>query len=489
MIENNNKNKNIRGGKIVGSGGYGCVFYPALKCKKNKNKNKGLLLEEGEIASSSSSSTSSSSGNKNTEKISKLMSKKNALEEYDDVKGFQKILNSIPNYQDYFLITGFDVCEPEKLNMEDLTDFKCKPLAKMGITKSNINSESSLSQLYSLNMPNGGVDIDDYLESIDQQSHTQFYSALLQLNDSLIDLLTLGIIPMNRLNVYHNDIKDSNILVDTKNGEFHTRLIDWGLSTEFHDDEKQMPRVMYRRPLQFNVPFSNILFNDLFFEMYRDFLIDHPTPSYYDIRAFMIDYIIFWNDERGPGHFKSINTIFTILFENDLPKMNEEDKKVFIELEFTYHYIIEYLTKIVFEYTKDGKIKLMDYFKNIFLKISDVWGLVTCYIPILEILDEKYATLNENEHVLYKKLKDIFMTYLYEARTEVIDIASLVKDMRSLNPLFEKLAKSKSTSSRNSKSSKTKSSNRSSKTKSSNRTSKSSKITTSKTKSSKSKSS
>jgi len=26
------------GGKVIGAGGFGCVFYPALKCKENNNK-------------------------------------------------------------------------------------------------------------------------------------------------------------------------------------------------------------------------------------------------------------------------------------------------------------------------------------------------------------------------------------------------------------------------------------------------------------------
>ena len=34
-----NKNKtckNRKGGNVIGRGGYGCVFYPALKCKNKK---------------------------------------------------------------------------------------------------------------------------------------------------------------------------------------------------------------------------------------------------------------------------------------------------------------------------------------------------------------------------------------------------------------------------------------------------------------------
>ena len=52
----NNKN-NVTGGKVLASGGFGCVFKPALKC-------------EGE-------------SKRHTNKVSKLMSEKHATEEYE----------------------------------------------------------------------------------------------------------------------------------------------------------------------------------------------------------------------------------------------------------------------------------------------------------------------------------------------------------------------------------------------------------------------
>ena len=79
----------------------------------------------------------------------------------------------------------------------------------------------------SLNIPNGGIPIDDFVYN------NGSYNKLYKLQDNLISLLEKGIIPMNKKYIFHSDIKDSNILVDVKKNTMKTRLIDWGLTTEY----------------------------------------------------------------------------------------------------------------------------------------------------------------------------------------------------------------------------------------------------------------
>ena len=52
------------GGKVIASGGFGCVFSPALKCQGSKSRGKN--------------------------RISKLLTKKHALEEYNEIQIFKK---------------------------------------------------------------------------------------------------------------------------------------------------------------------------------------------------------------------------------------------------------------------------------------------------------------------------------------------------------------------------------------------------------------
>ena len=68
---------NIKGGKVIDSGGYGCLFVPPLKCKSKNTNTKNI--------------------------ISKLMTQKNAEREYNNNKKIHKLVSKIPNWKHYFI--------------------------------------------------------------------------------------------------------------------------------------------------------------------------------------------------------------------------------------------------------------------------------------------------------------------------------------------------------------------------------------------------
>ena len=233
------KNTNKIGGNVLASGGFGCVFSPALKCEGKRKREKG--------------------------NISKLMTIKHAKDEYDEINDIKGKLENIPNYEDYYLVADVTMCRPAKLQSSDLKNFskKCTALPKNNITHKNINN--SLDELMTLNMPNGGTPVDDYIYN------NGSFEKLHEINTSLIKLLRDGILPMNKKNIYHCDIKDSNILVDDTSG-IKTRLIDWGLSTEYKPFKREVfPNTWKNRPFQFNVPFSVVLFTDAFVYKYTKY--------------------------------------------------------------------------------------------------------------------------------------------------------------------------------------------------------------------------
>jgi hypothetical protein len=358
------------------------------------------------------------------------MLKKYAKHEYNEIQMYKKLLRNIPNYTDYFLVEGFTLCKPAELNKEDLTDFnkKCGALTKKKYSEKNVNEQ--IDELMSLNMPYGGVDIDDFIEKNDFS-----ISKIKLLNQTLIQLLKKGILPMNEQHVYHCDLKDSNILVSDKEEQLKTRIIDWGLSTIYHD-QKKIPNVLTHRPFQYNVPYSNILFNSEFTKLCTKFLKNNPKPSYLDIRSFVINYVLFWINERGIGHLKKINTIFTILFKNDLINIDATYKNELIEFNYTLHYIFEYISQILYKYIENGKLKLHDYFVNVFLKNVDVWGFTTCYFSLVDfIIDKNIGEIKPNQLKLMNKVKEAYLL-LIESSDKAIDIDKLVSILEDINPLL-----------------------------------------------------
>ena len=122
----NARTKTKQGGKVLASGGFGCVFTPALKCEGAAHREKG--------------------------KVSKLMTEKHAISEYKEINAFKSKLDSIKNYEDYYLLYDATLCKPAELTAGDLTSFakKCTALPKKNITKSNIND--NLNKLLMLNI-------------------------------------------------------------------------------------------------------------------------------------------------------------------------------------------------------------------------------------------------------------------------------------------------------------------------------------------------
>ena len=397
-----------KGGKVLASGGFGCVFSPALKCEGEKKRAKG--------------------------KISKLMSERHAREEYEEIVSIKSKLDTIKNYRDYFLIYDATLCKPDKLTTADLTEFssKCTALPKDNITKSNINS--NLDKLMSLNIPNGGLPVDDYIYE------NGSFEKLYEINNSLVKLLKKGIVPMNNKNIYHCDIKDSNILLEESSDTLQARLIDWGLSTDYVPFENNpFPKTWRNRPFQFNVPFSVVIFSDSFVEKYTKYLKDGGLTEEVQLKPFVIDYINFWMKERGAGHYKFINEIMFTLFSNSLTSISEGSKPQVIETQITMDYIVNYIVDVLVHFTRfrdDETLNLREYLDTVFIQIVDVWGFISTYYPMIELLANSYSKLSKQELKIFNQIQFIFVEYLYNPRHEPIDMNMLYSDLKDLGNLI-----------------------------------------------------
>jgi len=404
-----------KGGKVIASGGYGCIFEPALKCE-------GTTKRE-------------------SNKVSKLMTDKHAIQEYEEITSVREKLEHIRNYEDYFLINNVTLCRPAKLTATDLALFgdKCSALPKDDINKDNINSK--LDQVMSLNIPHGGEPVDDYIY------RDGSYKKLYEVHTHLINLLKNGIMPMNNLHIYHSDIKDSNVLIDDENRDgkgdsnyMKARLIDWGLTVNYAPGStSKFPHPWKNRPIQFNVPFSVVIFTDTFYNKYTKYLKDDGNVDDASLRPFVIDYLNEWMKERGAGHYKFINEIMFLLYSSTLSSVSEGSKAAVIEAEITMPIIIDYIVDVLVHYTKfkaDGSLNLREYLNDVYVKIVDIWGFINVYFPFLEMLANNYMKLSSNELKMFKQLQFIFNEYLYNPRHEPINMDELFADLKRFGNLI-----------------------------------------------------
>ena len=378
--------KNKIGGNVIASGGFGCVFSPALKCIKTKKTPK--------------------------KSVTKLMISQFAIDEYNEIQTIKKQLKHIKKYNNYFVLNNISLCHPAPLTKKDLVGFnqKCSALPKDDININNINDNMDL--LMALTMKNAGLPIDDYI------TKKKNFQAVYKINLKLIDLFKNGIIPMNKSNVYHNDIKDSNILLDENNNKLFARLIDWGLAVKYVPFTNQtIPSCWRNRPLQYNSPYSTIIFSQTFVDNFKVFLDNNSD----NLTGFVNTYFDYWIKERGEGHYKLMCKVVNILSD-------EQPKKVMVD------YIVNILT-VFFKESKNEEediiLNLRKYLDNVFIHNVDKWGFVTSYFPVLYLYYDNRRSLSEKQQRTFSKLRELFY-YTYTTASTKIDTNVIFYYLNSL---------------------------------------------------------
>lgn len=393
----------MKGGDVIGSGGFGCVFSPALKC---------------------------ASGSYNENMISKLMLKKHAIDEHDIIQKIKRRVEKIANYGKYFLVDNITLCKPQKIMGADLHDYNanCGMLERHDITSKNMNA--NLDKLMLLNMPRGGISIDDYFEkhinSIDDDFTT--------INSNLIRLLENAVVGMNRLHIYHCDLKGSNVLLDDN---LVPRIIDWGLSNTYNGKDDATLWSYYS--VQFNTPFSSVLFGTHFKKW-----VEKERPTTETMPAFIRQFVVGYMSEQR--HFDIINSIFYMFFMDELPVAlkrggSTDRRKKWILEHITMNRVSQFLLELVqhFEIIEGGAIKesaLMRYLNGVYIHIVDVWGFIMTYLVEIELLYQNFDRLNSQELELFNHLKAIFMRFLYTPQLQPIKVGAIARELRQLNGLF-----------------------------------------------------
>lgn len=154
------------------------------------------------------------------------------------------------------------------------------------------------------------------------------------------------------------------------------------------------------------------------------------------------------------------------LFSNSLTSISEGSMSQVIETQITLDYIVNYIVDVLVHFTKfkdDGSLNLREYLDTVFIQVVDVWGFISVYYPMIELLGNSYSRLTKQELKIFNQLQFIFVEYLYNPRHEPIDMVMLYSDLKDLGNLIHiKLRGKKKTTSVSESSSKSSSSKSSS---------------------------
>lgn len=387
-----NSKKIKKGGKVLDAGSYGCTFKPALKCKNNINRSDG---------------------------ISKLLDNKEADNEWNKLMQIKKLIDNIPNNNKYFLLNNLEKCKPDKLVNKDFENIdKCeKPLSSIDNIL-NINNE--LNKITIINMPDGGVSL-----------YNIYYHDNLEINKInklLINLLQNAIIPMNKLGIYHSDLKSDNLLYKNNN----IRIIDWGLAI-FRNTDNRIPSLLLNRSLSFNTPFSKILFSpDLLYKFNKYNLKQYNSKElYYKLFYILQDYYDIHMEYIGKGHHDYLITIIeNILF------INNNNLSNYNVIAIIKNIVASYCAKVMIKYYdfNTNKLDMDKYFTEVYSKNCDIHGLIVCYLDILFIPYSKDMINYNIEKNRKINLTNILIKYIFSNTyaDKEINIEKLIIDLDNL---------------------------------------------------------
>ena len=411
----NSKRKNSRrkgrgrgrkGGEAIASGGFGCIFKPALKCKNKTDRIDG---------------------------VSKMSIEQHGKKEMEEIEKIKVKLNKIKNYQKYYLL-DINLCNPDKLSKDDMIDFdkKCFALTRYNITEKNVNNR--LNRLTILNMPDAGIDLKDWLVVNGKITKQKIF----MLNELVIKLLKHGVRPMNTAGVIHNDLKDRNIMIDSK---LNTRIIDWGLAGVVVN--KQIPNEIMNRPLQYNTPFSSMILSDEFKLNYDVFLkrvkegiilFNKTNVRNYVINEYLIKLARYY------GYYDDNVILFKMIFSRGISEetfLSDVKRDSLIEYSYYLYYLSNYITDILMNFTNSSmEFEIDKYFNEVYLFNSDVFGLMTVYYNFFELDLSNIELENETTKIFLNRLRSLLVEYIYSNGGEKININKLSNAILQMNTII-----------------------------------------------------
>lgn len=402
------RNKQKRGGKVIASGGYGCVFDPPLSCRGQKNNS-----------------------NTKTQRISKLMTIKKAEEEKEEIDRVKYVVQSIKNYNKYFIVDDIDICIPEPLSSNDLEDFdhQCTIFQDVEqIFQTNVNKQ--LDHLRLLNMPNGGINMEEVFTEL-YKNNNKYNMSIEMINDKLIELLQYGILAMNKKNGYHCDVKGPNVVYNLQTQEM--KLIDWGWASverRINDIDAIPVKFKYLGSFYFNYPLGSVLLSDDFQIQYSTYITTHAATT--SLFNFLVDFI--YECLNGTvGHIAFMDIIVQSILKSDPsiplpPSINTtHTSDDLYKYNTTINLFANHLLYIVENFVdydrRINKVNVLRYLKEKYLPDIDKCGFLSIYMQLI--------TLSLPIPFL-PQLNAMFYKYLYQPSIRPINSNELIRELKQL---------------------------------------------------------
>ena len=427
----NSESKKI-GGAAIAAGGFGCVFYPALRCSTERGQNKETLYVDDDESY-----------------VSKVLEKRDAREEFDAGKKIYRALKDVPNSRNYYVFPT-SLCIPAPAEQDEV-----KNVQSVCQNKRNIGYVNSYGKWIwdkdarIIEAPYAGTEAKQVFSNFADGNRDNIDAFRAYCVFLIADLIKNAIAPMIKRGIIHNDIKSENMMIDNRN---RLRIIDWGLSGFLNKGHLSDDHFLKDRPFQFNVPFGGVLIGNKFNKFLKERCSQIAETSLgkdesskklaipLQITAFLSMLgVKDINHYSLPGHFgytesRIASTILSCSktgYSN--PFIDQSDQTLTSSL--TMRYIVtDNLITIARAFSKataEGHIVFDEetYAKNVYLKNADIWGALSALLPFAHIRGG-----GSHSQKASGMIRGIMAKYMYSSQyaAQAIPIDTLISDLRDV---------------------------------------------------------
>ena len=428
MFRGGSKSRRSDGGEAIASGGYGCVFRPAIACKGETNRR--------------------------PDSISKLMLKDKAEDEMEEIDEALKLVKGIPNYSKYFALTNYHMCVPGKITKEDEKSFIEQCINPLGVTSNEVKNRPSDYRL--VVSPDLGTDLSKSLKSMftrarDDKPGSARYQHLIRnlinLNNTSYDFLKNGIANMAKVGLYHADVKPQNVMTNynrdlAKPSFTEMKLIDYGLVLPPGADAAYSVNSF----VMFNAPFSMFMFGR---EVKDDInrLLKTEAHVYEEDKVNQGGNQNRYERRINEGMERIVKDHVFSYARDHIPYMESIGSRAFGISTSKYrssfrNVFIDYCTVVVLDFTdrtdkKRPRFNAVKYWEDVLQYNLDVWGFLTSFLLLASYSQITHPSISDDYLSI---VSNYLYTPVYAARK--IPVGEVLAALDEMTSRFQKQLKS-----------------------------------------------